>query len=64
MHAYRMKSSGTKNGPLGTPKGKLDILENLAPKQTLWVLQTLRPHCLTEVGLGTLLSTLPWRGAI
>jgi len=24
----------------------------------------LRPHCLTEVGLGALLSRLPWRGAI
>jgi len=24
----------------------------------------LRPHCLTEVGLGALLSILPWRGAI
>jgi len=24
----------------------------------------LRPHCLTEVGLGALLSRLPWRCAI
>jgi len=24
----------------------------------------LRPHCLTKVGLGALLSIVPWRGAI
>src|SRR6218665_194359 len=30
----------------------------------LYISLVLRPHCLTEVGLGALLSKLPWRGAI
>jgi len=43
---------------------RLGIVSRLRCVWRQWATPALRPHYLTEVGLGALLSRLPWRGAI